>query len=88
MDHGVRNKISLLLYITGHGPVRTRKYIVVCHKRAGSGSFMLAPGGQGCKTAGPCHLYPTPYKSRKIPTVGILPYEWQHCPQQPEIMTD
>jgi len=39
------------------GPVRARKYVVVWHKRAGLGSFMLASGGQGCKTAGLCHLY-------------------------------
>jgi len=26
-------------------------------ERAGPGSFMLAPGGPGCKSAGPCHLY-------------------------------
>jgi len=45
-----------LLYITGHRPVWARKYVVVWHKRAGPGSFMLAPGGPGCKTAGPCHL--------------------------------
>jgi len=45
-----------LLYITGHGPVRARKYVVVWHKRSMPGSFMLAPGGPGCKTAGPCHL--------------------------------
>jgi len=25
-------------------------------ERAGPGSFMLAPGGLGCKSAGPCHL--------------------------------
>jgi len=24
-------------------------------ERAGPGSFMLAPGGPGCKSAGPCH---------------------------------
>jgi len=45
-----------LLYITGHGLVRARKCVVVWHKRAGLGSFMLALGGPGCKTAGPCHL--------------------------------
>ena len=28
-------------------------------ERAGPGSFMLAPGGPGCKSAGPCHLYYT-----------------------------
>jgi len=28
-------------------------------ERAGPGSFMLAPGGPGCKSAGPCHLYCT-----------------------------
>ena len=28
-------------------------------ERAGLGSFMLAPGGPGCKSAGPCHLYAT-----------------------------
>jgi len=26
-------------------------------ERAGPGSFMLAPGGPGCKSAGSCHLY-------------------------------
>jgi len=26
-------------------------------ERAGPGSFILAPGGPGCKSAGPCHLY-------------------------------
>jgi len=26
-------------------------------ERAGPVSFMLAPGGPGCKSAGPCHLY-------------------------------
>ena len=46
-----------LLYITGHRPVQVRKYVAVWHKRAGLGSFMLAPGGPSCKTAGPCHLY-------------------------------
>jgi len=25
-------------------------------ERASPGSFMLAPGGPGCKSAGPCHL--------------------------------
>ena len=44
--------VSILFY----GPVRARKYVVDWHKRAGPGSFMLAPGGPGCKTAGPCHL--------------------------------
>jgi len=29
-------------------------------ERAGPGSFMLAPGGPGCKSAGPCHLYIRP----------------------------
>ena len=38
-----------ILYITGHGPVRARKYVVVWHKWVGPGSFMLAPGGLGCK---------------------------------------
>jgi len=28
-------------------------------ERAGLGSFVLAPGGPGCKSAGPCHLYHT-----------------------------
>ena len=45
-------KILPTLY---YGPVRTRKYVVVWQN--GPGSFMLAPGGPGCKSAGPCHLY-------------------------------
>jgi len=36
---------------------QARKYVVVWHKRARPGSFMLAPGRPGCKIAGPCHLY-------------------------------
>ena len=51
-----RKNRYFLLYITGHGLVRARKYVVVWQKRAGPGSFMLAPGGPGCKSAGPCHL--------------------------------
>jgi len=51
----LRQKRYCLLYIMGHGPVWARKYVVVWQN--GPGSFMLAPGGPGCKSAGPCHLY-------------------------------
>jgi len=42
-------------------------------ERAGLGSFMLAPGGPGCKSAGPCHLY-------QLPLQGIIDYHYPVLP--------
>ena len=49
-------KILPTLY---HGPRAGPGQKICCSlaERAGPGSFMLAPGGPGCKSAGPCHLY-------------------------------
>jgi len=55
-------KILPTLY---YGPRASPGQKICCSlaERASQGSFMLATGGPGCKSAGPCHLY-TPVKYR------------------------
>jgi len=45
-------KIDAAYFILRAGPENMLQFGI-----NGPGSFMLAPGGPGCKTAGPCHLY-------------------------------
>jgi len=54
---GGKKDIAYCLY---YGPQAGPCQKICCSlaERAGPGSFMLALGGPGCKSAGPCHLYP------------------------------
>ena len=47
--------LPTLYYGPRAGP--SQKICCSLEERAGPGRFMLAPGGPGCKSAGPCHLY-------------------------------
>jgi len=48
--------LPTLYYGPRAGPGQKIKICCSLAEQAGPGNFLLAPGGLGCKSAGPCHL--------------------------------